>query len=121
MTTRRRSVETRGGACSCSSDDAKVAAVFRTVHPRIALAGLAAGLGLLFAGTAAGEWITNSIALDPGLCGTSLQLGSDRTASRSATPTFMLQGDGGAASYAVSALWKSQAGAISSTDIEIDQ
>src|SRR5262245_8335658 len=43
---------------------------------------------------AGAEWITNSIALDPGACGRNLQVGSDRTASTSATPTFMLQGDG---------------------------
>src|SRR5262249_6758860 len=50
---------------------------------------------------AGAEWITNSIALDPGACGRNLQVGSDRTASTSATPTFMLQGDGGMSSYAI--------------------
>jgi hypothetical protein len=46
--------------------------------------------------------VTNSVALDPGQCGRNLQVGSNRTASTSATPTFLLQGDGGLSSYAIS-------------------
>jgi hypothetical protein len=46
-------------------------------------------------------WTTNSIELDPGSCGQMLQVGSDPTASSSATPSFMLSGDGGLSSYAM--------------------
>jgi hypothetical protein len=42
---------------------------------------------------------TNTVVLDNGTCGHDLQLGSDPTASSSATPTFLLYADGGAASY----------------------
>src|SRR5689334_20012762 len=44
---------------------------------------------------------TNQVQLDNGTCGTNLQVGSDHTASSSATPTFVLQGDGGAAYYEI--------------------
>jgi fibronectin type 3 domain-containing protein len=43
---------------------------------------------------------TNVAQLDDGTCGRNLQLGSDKTASSSATPTFLLWGDGGLSSYA---------------------
>src|ERR1043166_7464279 len=43
--------------------------------------------------------VTNEIQLDNGTCGRNLQLGNDRTASSSATPTFLLNGDGGASEY----------------------
>ena len=43
----------------------------------------------------------NTVVLDNGICGRNLQLGSDPTASSSATPTFLLYGDGAAASYRV--------------------
>lgn len=46
-------------------------------------------------------WTTNLIELDPGACGQMLAIGSDATASGSATPTFMLSGDGGMSSYAM--------------------
>jgi hypothetical protein len=42
------------------------------------------------------------VELDSGQCGARLQVGSDRTASRTATPTFLLMGDGGLSSYDVS-------------------
>jgi fibronectin type 3 domain-containing protein len=45
---------------------------------------------------------TNTVQLDNGTCGRNLQLGSDLTASSSATPTFYLTGDGGASSYQAS-------------------
>jgi fibronectin type 3 domain-containing protein len=44
---------------------------------------------------------TNVVQLDDGTCGKNLQIGSDRTASSSATPQFLLWGDGGAASYRI--------------------
>jgi hypothetical protein len=63
---------------------------------------LAPAVAALLLPVAAGaEWITNSTSLDPGTCGRNLQVGSDRTASTSATPTFLLQGDGGMSSYAI--------------------
>src|SRR3954471_22412380 len=41
----------------------------------------------------------NTAQLDNGACGRNLQLGSDKTASSSATPSFLLAGDGGLSSY----------------------
>lgn len=49
----------------------------------------------------AGYGTTNTVKLDDGTCGHDLELGSDMTASSSATPTFLLYADGGAASYSV--------------------
>lgn len=46
-------------------------------------------------------WQLNQVQLDPGICGTNLQLGGDKTASSSATPTFLLYGDGAAGRYSV--------------------
>src|SRR5215217_5457296 len=43
--------------------------------------------------------VTNTAMLDNGTCGRNLQLGLDRTASNSATPSFLLFGDGGLSSY----------------------
>src|SRR5262245_44328686 len=43
----------------------------------------------------------NSVQLDYGYCGQNLQRGSDQTASNSATPSFVLAGDGSAAAYKV--------------------
>lgn len=43
--------------------------------------------------------VTNAIQLDDGTCGRNLQIGSDKTASSSASPTFLLYGDGGASVY----------------------
>src|SRR5215475_13582935 len=43
----------------------------------------------------------NSTQLDYGYCGQNLQLGSDKTASNSATPSFVLSGDGSAATYQI--------------------
>jgi fibronectin type 3 domain-containing protein len=42
---------------------------------------------------------TNVANLDDGTCGRNLQVGSDKTASASATPTFLLWGDGGLSRY----------------------
>ena len=44
---------------------------------------------------------TNVAQLDDGTCGRNLQLGSDKTASSSATPQFLLWGDGGLSQYAM--------------------
>ena len=41
----------------------------------------------------------NTAQLDNGTCGRNLQLGSDKTASTSATPSFLIAGDGGLSSY----------------------
>ena len=43
--------------------------------------------------------VTNTAQLDNGTCGRNLQLGSDKTASTSATPSFLIAGDGGLSSY----------------------
>jgi hypothetical protein len=65
--------------------------------------GLVAAAALLaVAGAGAAGWTTNLVQLDPGQCGSRLQIGSDRTASRTATPTFLLMGDGRLSSYDVS-------------------
>ncbi len=75
--------------------------VRRAPSPRLAvsLVSLALLAVLLPSGVAAGT--LNTAVLDNGTCGHNLQLGSDPTASSSATPTFLLYGDGGAASYAM--------------------
>ncbi len=44
----------------------------------------------------------NQAELDNGYCGQNLQVGSDRTASLSATPSFLMAGDGSAALYQIS-------------------
>jgi hypothetical protein len=44
---------------------------------------------------------TNVAQLDDGTCGRNLQIGSDKTASSSATPSFLLWGDGGLSSYQI--------------------
>jgi hypothetical protein len=62
---------------------------------------VAACAALLLPAAAGAGWTTNEASLDTGLCGRNLQAGAERTASVSATPTFLLQGDGGASSYAV--------------------
>src|SRR5215211_8736343 len=43
----------------------------------------------------------NEAQLDNGYCGTNLQIGSNKTASASATPSFLLAGDGGLSSYRI--------------------
>jgi hypothetical protein len=70
--------------------------------PAPLLAAAAALLALLLPGAVGAAWTTNVVTLDDGTCGTNLQVGSDRTASSSATPSFFLRGDGGLSSYAVS-------------------
>jgi large repetitive protein len=57
--------------------------------------------GVLFPTRPATAATPNTVVLDNGTCGHDLQLGSDPTASSSATPTFLLYADGGAASYSV--------------------
>src|SRR6266511_169813 len=59
---------------------------------------MVAFVGLVFVGSSWGA-LTNTAQLDNGLCGRNLQLGSDKTASSSATPSFLLAGDGGLSSY----------------------
>lgn len=66
------------------------------------LAGALAVAGLLLPAVGAAEWTTNSLSLDTGACGRNLQIGSNRTASATALPTFLLEGDGGGSSYGVS-------------------
>ena len=46
--------------------------------------------------------VTNSSQLDDGSCTSNLQVGSDITAAATATPTFVVTGDGGLSSYAIS-------------------
>ena len=82
-----RSAAPRGGPC------------VRRGAPFVALGAL---LAVVLPGAVAAAWPTNTIELDAGSCGHILQLGSDRTASSTATPTFMLYGDGGLSSYVVS-------------------
>src|SRR5262249_24795773 len=59
------------------------------------------GVGLLLPGSAS-AFVLNQVQLDNGVCGQNLQVGSDPTASASATPSFLLSGDGGLSSYAIS-------------------
>src|SRR5262245_42588585 len=51
--------------------------------------------------TIGSAWVLNQVQLDDGTCGHNLQIGSDVTASSSATPLFLLYGDGSRSSYAV--------------------
>src|ERR1044072_6478061 len=77
--------------------------VHRLGRPRLAhlvtalfLVGLLAfGVGVGFART------LNGVQLDDGTCGPNLQLGSNKTASSSATPSFLLNADGNKATYQV--------------------
>ena len=69
---------------------------------RLLVASGAALVGLLLPGLGGAQWITNSVALDSGMCGRNLQIGSNTNASSVATPTFLLQGNGGLSSYAIS-------------------
>ena len=73
---------------------------WRSGRPLLIATG-AALAGLLLPGAVGAAWITNSIALDPGTCGRNLQVGANPTAAATAVPTFLLQGDGGLSSYAV--------------------
>src|SRR5687767_8513260 len=57
----------------------------------------AIAVGAVLAGGAS-AWTTNLVQLDNGNCGRNLQIGSDKKASSSATPSFWLQGDGGLSS-----------------------
>jgi hypothetical protein len=56
-------------------------------------------LAVVLPGAVAAAWPTNTIELDDGSCGHILRVGSDATASSSATPTFLLYGNGGLSSY----------------------
>jgi hypothetical protein len=56
---------------------------------------------VLVPGDIGGASQLNTVELDTGVCGQFLQLGSDKTASSSPTPTFVLRGDGGLSSYAI--------------------
>jgi fibronectin type 3 domain-containing protein len=56
---------------------------------------------LLLPGTGR-AWTLNEIQLDTNYCRTNLQLGSDKTASNSNTPSFLLSGDGGLSAYNIS-------------------
>ena len=73
----------------------------RRLRPALLALRLQLGVALLFAGSASAAWTTNLVQLDNGTCGRNLQIGSDKTASSSNTPTFWLMGDGGLSSYAV--------------------
>src|SRR5262245_44067411 len=59
-------------------------------------------LALLLPAAGGAAWTTNLVQLDNGTCGNNLQIGSDRTASSSSTPSFWLMGDGGLSSYTAS-------------------
>src|SRR4051794_28535718 len=72
---------------------------------RVTLASLLVlvGVGLVLVVPGVGSaWTLNGVQLDDGTCGHDLQLGSDLTASSSATPWFLLFGDGSRSSYQVS-------------------
>src|SRR4051794_1004452 len=70
------------------------------VHVAPIALGLVLAVGFLLP-AAARAWTTNLAQLDDGTCGRNLQIGADKTASSSATPTFWLQGDGGLSSYEI--------------------
>jgi hypothetical protein len=65
---------------------------------------MTAGVGVIIAILAVANWPaagsgTNTVQLDNGSCVRNLQIGSDPNASSSATPSFVLAGDGGLSSY----------------------
>ena len=62
---------------------------------------LTALLAMLITAPSAGADVLNSTQLDNGICGQNLQLGSLITASNTATPSFLLSGDGALSSYTV--------------------
>src|SRR5438552_2696683 len=68
---------------------------------RLATISLGATLLLSLAPAAVLARTTNVANLDDGTCGRNLQVGSNKTASASATPSFLLWGDGGLSSYGV--------------------
>jgi fibronectin type 3 domain-containing protein len=79
----------------------RIASEFRAPRGRFVLSGLSLlviALFLLMPGVSS-AFTLNGSQLDYGYCGQNLQLGSDRTASSSATPSFVMTGDGSAASY----------------------
>ena len=55
---------------------------------------LTALLAMLITAPSAGAAVLNNTQLDNGICGQNLQLGSIITASNTATPSFLLSGDG---------------------------
>src|SRR5262249_38671403 len=57
-----------------------------------------ATVSLAFVGSSQAR-TTNVAQLDDGTCGRNLQIGSDKTSSSTATPQFLLWGDGGASRY----------------------
>src|SRR4051812_45608899 len=72
----------------------------RVVKGRFPLVAVAAAAAALVLSGSSLARTTNVAQLDDGTCGRNLQLGSDKTASSSATPAFLLWGDGGLSSYA---------------------
>jgi fibronectin type 3 domain-containing protein len=62
---------------------------------------LTALLAMLITAPSAGAGVLNSTQLDNGVCGQNLQLGSNITASNTATPSFLLAGDGALSSYSI--------------------
>jgi fibronectin type 3 domain-containing protein len=79
----------------------RIVSDFRVPRGRWILSGLSLfviALFLLMPGVGS-AFTLNGSQLDYGYCGQDLQLGSDQTASSSATPSFVMTGDGSAASY----------------------
>src|SRR4029079_10294297 len=68
-----------------------------TVRRSVAVV-LFTSLALVFAHTSQAATL-NTAQLDNGTCGRNLQLGSDKTSSSSATPSFVITGDGGLSRY----------------------
>jgi hypothetical protein len=56
---------------------------------------------ILPSGTARALGTVNTVQLDDGTCGTDLRIGTDVTASSSATPSFMIWADGSSATYSM--------------------
>src|SRR5438067_802224 len=57
-------------------------------------------VALMLAGSGS-AWTLNEVQLDTNYCRENLQIGSDKTASHTATPSFLLSGDGGLSSYTI--------------------
>src|SRR5688572_28886558 len=74
------------------------------VRGRARLVTLAASVALLLSMLPTGVnavRVVHMVQLDTGTCGQNLQIGSDKTSSHTATPTFLIYGDGASTVYDV--------------------
>ena len=78
-----------------STNDLSTATGLQGRRMRALIALLAAISAALILSGSSSAWMLNVVQLDNGTCGQNLQRGSNKTASSSATPSFLLWADGG--------------------------